>query len=104
MSTPKEMFGGQVLAVANDLIDINTKCAGLAKVFTSRGYNSGGGDEITDSDLATLGGVTAADLFTIIAAIQQFTRLLGNLTVTQGDYLSDLYLAETAESILRKYK
>lgn len=58
-------------------------------VYFDRGYNGGGGNAITDEDLAGL-GITANDLAGLITFGQQLNNLLNGQATTPGDYDSTL--------------
>lgn len=55
-------------------------------VYADRGYGLGGADEITDTDLESL-GITAAELAAFITPFApQLVNFANNLAVTTGDY------------------
>lgn len=80
------------LDFAQNIQNFNTQLAELFKdapdlegVYFDRGYNGGGSDPITDSDLTGL-GITAAQLGDGITLLQQLQNFAQNNAVTQGDY------------------
>lgn len=59
------------------------------KEYFDNGYNSGGGDEIVDSDLTDY-DITTAQFTNAITLIQQLKNFYGNAAVTQSDYQATL--------------
>lgn len=85
----KITWATQAQVEATTMAQIADRLANLETVYFDRGYNSGGGDDIVDSDVVSL-NITAADLASLVTLIQQFNNFLGNLAVIAGDYDSTL--------------
>lgn len=62
---------------------------GLFSVYFDRGYNSGGSDPITDTDLESF-GFTAAQLASLMNLAEQMVNFRDNAAVTQSDWGSVL--------------
>jgi hypothetical protein len=79
----KQEYAKALQRVATKLAEVADEFADIVTVYHDRGY--GGGNAITDGDLAGL-GITAADVGGGITVGEQLTKFLNNLEVTTGDY------------------
>lgn len=78
-------FANQVQRAATDLMSAAENMAALIGVYYDRGYNAGGGSEITDPDIAET-DLTATDLASTITAGEQLANYLDSQPVVVGDY------------------
>lgn len=89
MATKKELYTEHTLTILTALAQLAPAADEALSIWFARGYNSGGADELQDSDVAAL-GLTTAQVTAGIVAIEQFTRFVNNQAVTQADYGSTL--------------
>ncbi len=87
MSGNKITFASQAQDVCNSLGQALNDCDNLFQTFFDRGYNSGGGDQIIDADIASL-KITAADLGSFINLAEQINKLMNNQATTQADWFT----------------
>lgn len=85
----KVVYARKFQELAQELDILGDLVVDLDKTYFTRGYNSGGGSEIVDGDLTSL-GITAADLSSGITLCQQLKNFFANAAVTQGDYQATL--------------
>jgi hypothetical protein len=81
----KLSFASKAQLVCNAIGNIYSDSEDLRSAYFDRGYNSGGGDPITDNDVQSL-GITAADISSYITMAEQISNFIENLAVVQGDY------------------
>lgn len=85
----KVEFAKTVRRRVTEFDDMVTKLEELDSIFTASGYESGGTDEITDTDIEEL-DVDATDLANFHTFVVQIGNFLDNGTPTQYDYRSAL--------------
>ena len=92
----KKAFIKQMISEWQQLALLGKKWADHENEYFDNGYNSGGGDQITDADLAGTDIVTA-DFTAGITTMQAFEKLRTNQSLTglQADH------ADTLNAILR---
>jgi len=85
MNEQEKAFMQRVQSSAHKLADEIDAAVALTAVYFDRGYNSGGVNELTDTDLEEK-YVTAAQLGSYVTLAQQLQNLRDGLEVTAGDY------------------
>ena len=83
--TRKESFARKIMDAVSSIAQASDSGDNLVTVYFDRGYNSGGGDAISDSDLTEL-GITSAELANGITFFQNLNTMLNNGVPTQSDY------------------
>ena len=92
----KQIFIQQVSGVATELAGLEERIKGMSGVFTARGYQAGGADPITDTDMGNAGVSLSAAEFTVIAGILgDYLNFCGNLAVATKDRKTELNKART---------
>jgi len=81
----KANFINRVLNTATTLAQEFDQAPDTEGVYFDRGYNSGGANEITQSDLDSY-GVVLANFTAMITCIQQLDNFAQNQAVYQADY------------------
>jgi len=81
----KVRFGERCKALGKVLGDAATELEMLSHLWASRGYASGGADEIVQDDLENL-DLTPADLAVFITFINNFMKFLDMDSPTNNDY------------------
>lgn len=87
MSQEKETFASKMISSANELAAAYRNQQELFDVYFARGYNSGGGDPITDEDVAPA-GLTAADVGSGITLAENFPKFMRGESSFTSDYKS----------------
>lgn len=85
----KNDFGEEAQTRSTTLAQVISMLDSLVGVYFDRGYNSGGAEEIADSDLESL-GITAADLVATITLAQQLQNFANGDAVAPADYSATL--------------
>ncbi len=90
----KITYGAMAQIISNRLANAIDEGINLENVYFDRGYNSGGGNDIIDADIESL-GITASNLAAFITLVQQLQNFANNQTVTEADYDSTLNIMRT---------
>lgn len=94
----KKAFIRHVVRRVQEMVAIADDVADLENEYFDNGYNSGGGDAVTDGDMA-IHDLTAAQFGSLITVMQQFDKLMTNQVVTQGDYIANLNAARRSPGV-----
>lgn len=78
-------FARQLQEDAGNLAQLKDRIMTRYGIYFDRGYNSGGANPITDSDVAEL-GLTATQVGDWITLIEQLGNFFGNSAVITADY------------------
>lgn len=87
----KQTFIQQVAARSTELAQLQEIISGMAGVYTARGYQSGGSDQISDLDLSNAGiSLTSAQFSAAVTVLGDFLNFCNNGAVTARDRKTDL--------------
>lgn len=94
----KRDFLRHVVRRVQELIAIVDDVADLENEYFDQGYNSGGGNQVTDGD-AAVHDLTAAQFASLITVLQQVDKLMTNQATTLGDYIANLNAARRSPGV-----
>jgi hypothetical protein len=86
MQDPKTTFTNKLRELATLINQVFLTAEDLHKAFFDRGLNTGGNNELVDTDIQENTTLTATDVSAGITLIEQLKNFANNLPVTQGDY------------------
>ena len=84
-SATKQTFVADLQTACNLMIQAKQLFADASNYYFKAGFNSGGANPITNSDVSA-NGLTAAQVAAGITFATQLANLFGNSAVTTGDY------------------
>lgn len=92
MQDPKITFTNKLREFATMKAQTIQLAEDIHKAFFDRGFNSGGSNEILDTDILDHTGLTAADVTAGITLCEQEKNFGNNTAVVQGDYKATINL------------